>query len=370
LGAILALLILPMVFALPARAMVLTDALGRQVAVTTPVRRIVALNSDALEILRTLKAQNRVVGVSAEIVREPLFWGRRLTDLPKTGGWRTPNLEAIADLDPDLVLTYSRNPGADFDRKMADLGIPVLRLDFYKLATLEAEVRKIGRLLGEEDEARAFCDWYSGHLAQIRKRVAAVPYHPAVYIESYSDLATVGPMSGAHEMCLLVGGRNIAADTALPYPKVTPEWVVAQNPEIIVKAAAWGNGYQARDAAFFNELRDAIMARALAQEPDYLLLDEPTSSLDLYHQLEVMEMVAALVRNKTMGAIAAMHDLTLAGRFADDLLMMQNGAVFCHGRPADLLTAGTIREVYGVEAAVRQENGHVFVHPLQCAGKL
>lgn len=259
LGAILTLLILA-VPVLPARAMEVTDALGRQITVATPVRRIVALNSDALEILRTLKAQDRVAGVYAEIVREPFFWGR-LIDRPRTGGWRRPNLEAIADLDPDVVLTYSRNPGEDFDRKMAALGIPVLRLDFYKLATLETEVREIGQLLGEEEAARAFCDWHAGHLALIRDRVTALSNHPAVYIESYSDLATVGPKSGAHEMCLMAGGRNIAAETVLPYPKVTPEWVVAQNPEIIVKAAAWGNGYQAMDAAFFNELRDAIMAR-------------------------------------------------------------------------------------------------------------
>ena len=117
------------------------------------------------------------------------------------------------------------------------------------------------------------------------------------------------------------------------------------------------------------QIQKVLLARALAQEPDYLLLDEPTSSLDLYHQLEVMEMVAALVRQNAMGAIMAMHDLTLAGRFADDLLMMQNGAVFCQGRPTDLLTADTIRAVYGVEAVVHREKGHVFVHPLQCAGR-
>lgn len=113
---------------LPVQAIETTDALGRQVSVTTPVRRIVALNSDALEILRTLRAQDRIVGVYSEIDREPAFWGT-LTALPKIGGWRTPNLEAIADLAPDLVLTYSRNPGEAFDRKMAALGIPVLRLE-------------------------------------------------------------------------------------------------------------------------------------------------------------------------------------------------------------------------------------------------
>jgi iron complex transport system substrate-binding protein len=259
LGAILTLLILA-ALAEPALAMEVTDALARQITVATPVRRIVALNSDTLEILRTLEAQDRVVGVYAEIGREPAFWGH-LMDLPKTGSWRAPNLEAIAALEPDLVLTYSRNPGEEFDRKMAALGIPVLRLDFYKLATLETEVRELGRLLGRENEARAFCDWHASRLALIRGRVSGIADHPAVYMESYSDLATTGPGSGAHEMCLLAGGRNIAGDMALPYPKVTPEWVVAQNPAVIVKAAAWGNGYEAVDAAFFDTLRSAIMGR-------------------------------------------------------------------------------------------------------------
>ncbi len=117
------------------------------------------------------------------------------------------------------------------------------------------------------------------------------------------------------------------------------------------------------------QVQKVLLARALAQEPDYLLLDEPTSNLDLYHQLEVMEMVVSLVREKSMGAVMAVHDLSLAGRFADDILMMQNGSVFCHGRPNELLTEEIIRRVYGVDAAVHRDNGQIFIHPLRCAGK-
>ncbi|GAB6907669.1 conserved hypothetical protein [Desulfosarcina cetonica] len=116
------------------------------------------------------------------------------------------------------------------------------------------------------------------------------------------------------------------------------------------------------------QIQKVLLARALAQEPDYLLLDEPTSSLDLYHQLEVLEMIAAMVRENSMGAIMAMHDLTLAGRFADRILMLRNGTVFRQGLPADLFTADAIRTVYGVDAEIQQRNGYVFVHPLQCAG--
>ncbi len=245
---------------LPARAMTVTDARGQQVTVATPVRRIVAQNSDALEALRILKAQDRIVGVYAEILREPAFWAE-CTELPKTGGWRTPNLEAIANLDPDLVLVYSRHPGEEFEQKLGALGIAVLRLDLYKPATLEKEIRELGRVLGKENEAQAFLDWHSSHLTLIHDRIATASHHPKVYVESYFELSTVGPGSGGHDICLLAGGRNIAGDMELPYPKVTSEWVVTQNPDVIVKAASYGNGYQADNAEKFNALRNSIMAR-------------------------------------------------------------------------------------------------------------
>lgn len=252
-------------WAAPGRAMEVTDALGRTTAIPTPVQRIVALNSDALEILRVLKAQDRVVGVYAEIVREPEFWGE-LVDLPKAGGWRTPNLEAIAALSPDLVIVYSRNPGDDFGRKMGALGIPVLRLDFYRLDTLESEVRTLGRLLAKDAEAVAFCRWHGTRLGALQRRVARMTRRPAVYVESYSDFTTTGPGSGADGMCRLAGGRNIAGDLQLPYPKITPEWVVAREPEVIVKAASRANGYRAADARALNAEREAILNRPVWSE--------------------------------------------------------------------------------------------------------
>ena len=116
------------------------------------------------------------------------------------------------------------------------------------------------------------------------------------------------------------------------------------------------------------QAQKVLLARALAQEPDYLLLDEPTSSLDLYHQLEVMEIVTALVRSREMGAVIAMHDLNLAARFSDMIMMIKDGKVFDMGPPAELIRPENIRAVYGVEAAVCRQNGHLHVQPLRCAG--
>lgn len=249
-------------FAVTARADTVTvkDALGRMVQVRLPVRRMVALNSDIIEVTRALKAEGSIVGVYSQIEREAGFWGD-LINLPRVGSWRDPDPEAVASLAPDLVVGYGRNPGKAFEQKAAALGVPVLRLDLYRIETLEREVRVLGLLLDRKEEAERFCDWYRTHLAMIRARVARIPRAPAVYVESYSDYHAAGPGSGAHRMCAFAGGRNIAADLAISYPRITPEWVVSQNPEVIIKAASYGNGYARSDPTEFNLRRDAVLAR-------------------------------------------------------------------------------------------------------------
>lgn len=108
-----------------------------------------------------------------------------------------------------------------------------------------------------------------------------------------------------------------------------------------------------------------LLARALAQDPEFLLLDEPTSSLDLRHQLEVMEIIRGLVRDNGTGAMIALHDLNLASRFSDRIIMLHNGRIFSEGPPAQVMTFENIRAVYEVEAMVRQENGYPLIQPLR-----
>jgi len=108
-----------------------------------------------------------------------------------------------------------------------------------------------------------------------------------------------------------------------------------------------------------------LIARALAQEPEVLLLDEPTSSLDMKHQLEVMETIASLVKEKKISAIMALHDLNLASTFADKLAILKDGRIYAAGEPADLLNAANIREVYGVEAIVMNNLNRPYIIPLK-----
>lgn len=105
-----------------------------------------------------------------------------------------------------------------------------------------------------------------------------------------------------------------------------------------------------------------MVARALAQESRVLLLDEPTSSLDLRHQLEVLGLVKRLTRTRRLTTLVAIHDLNLASRFCDRLVMLRNGRIFAAG-DAGILTSKNIEAVYGVKATVMKAQGRIVVVP-------
>ncbi len=105
------------------------------------------------------------------------------------------------------------------------------------------------------------------------------------------------------------------------------------------------------DAVSGGERSRVLVARALAQDAPVLALDEPTASLDIGNQVDTLDLVAALV-TEGRAAVAAIHDLNLAARFCDRLVVLTDGRVRARGPPADTLTPETLRAVFGVSAAV------------------
>ena len=91
---------------------------------------------------------------------------------------------------------------------------------------------------------------------------------------------------------------------------------------------------------------------ALAQETDVLLLDEPTTYLDLAHQVEVLDVVSELNARRGITVVIVLHDLNLAARYADHLIAMKAGGVVAQGAPSEVLTAGLVREVFGLDSVV------------------
>ena len=114
------------------------------------------------------------------------------------------------------------------------------------------------------------------------------------------------------------------------------------------------------------EKQRVVIASALAQSADVLLLDEPTASLDLGYQLDVASLLSQLNRERGVTMLLATHDLNLAASVCDRLVLLREGRVIAQGKTTDVLTASRVREIYGVVADVRHHDraGHLTVTPV------
>ena len=115
------------------------------------------------------------------------------------------------------------------------------------------------------------------------------------------------------------------------------------------------------------EKQRVVIAGALAQQPEVLLLDEPTASLDLAYQLEVSSLLTRLNRDRAVTMVLATHDLNLAASVCDRLVLMRAGEILAHGATADVLTQASINQLYNVEADVQfhEMAGHLTVVPIR-----
>lgn len=107
-----------------------------------------------------------------------------------------------------------------------------------------------------------------------------------------------------------------------------------------------------------------FIALALVREPGILLLDEPTTSLDLSRELEMLELIKKLTITRNMTTVVTLHELDMAARFADEIVVLSNGEVYATGPPAAVLTSSMLRTVYQVKAAILQTSdgvSHVMV---------
>lgn len=106
------------------------------------------------------------------------------------------------------------------------------------------------------------------------------------------------------------------------------------------------------DSLSGGERQRVLIAMALAQECPVMLLDEPTSNLDIAHQPAIMELLASLRSREDGVVVVAMHDLTLAAQYCDRVVVVHQGRSFADGSPSDVLTEGVIQTVYGVDVRI------------------
>lgn len=107
------------------------------------------------------------------------------------------------------------------------------------------------------------------------------------------------------------------------------------------------------------------VGQMLVREPEVLLLDEPTSALDLRHQVELLQLIGREVRRNDSVALIAIHDLNLAARYCDRLIVLHQGCLKAQGQPAEVLTPDLLEEVYGLRAKVLDDDGTPVICPVE-----
>lgn len=102
------------------------------------------------------------------------------------------------------------------------------------------------------------------------------------------------------------------------------------------------------------ERQRAFIAQCLAQTPKIILLDEPTNYLDIKHKIKIFNFFSSLNKEKGITILSILHDLNLASRYCDKLILMSNGKIFASGNTEDVLTITNIQKVYGVEVVIKR----------------
>ena len=138
--------------------------------------------------------------------------------------------------------------------------------------------------------------------------------------------------------------------------------------EIIEKMGLKDLAFRTLQEISGGERQRALIARALAQQPEMILLDEPTNNLDIKNQLLVLELLSHLTSKDGVSIVMTVHDLNLASMYADRIVMLNRAKVFIDGEPTEVLTEKTVREIYQVNTCITEEEGYQHIRLLKGVG--
>ncbi len=238
------------------------DSDKKAVTVKKPVERVLALGTVHAEVLRSLKSGNKIVGVSTYVTDKPDFFPEMEDSRTVGSGW-VPDYEAIISLDPDIILQFS-GWTPEMEDNLKDAGIAVARLGF-KMEDYTSEVACLGYLLGAEDSAVEAIDFHNRYMRPIRERVNGISEDekPRVFLEWSPEYQT-DTNGSLHQLCRMAGGVNIAADLPGRNPTIDAEWLMIEEPDIIVKFPFRGvadHGYMVDDTSGMELLSQDLVSR-------------------------------------------------------------------------------------------------------------
>jgi len=204
------------------------DDLDRKLYLAKPPTRIVSLAPSITEILFAIGLDEEIIGVTDFCNYPPAALTK-----PKVA-YSQPNIEALVALEPQLVLAPPSFLRADLLAKLEQLKIPTFILESKTVEGIFGHIQLLGRMLGRSPEANAFAAAMRKQVANVTSKVEGRRRPTLLYVLNSEPLITVGPGSFIHHLIEQAGGRNAAERANAPYPRLTMEEVLTQNPEILL----------------------------------------------------------------------------------------------------------------------------------------
>ena len=263
----------------------ITDSAGREVTFTQPIERLIVTSSDMAEAVVMLGAADKVVGIT-ETIKNKGYYFPDLKGKQSVGKWNALDYEMIGEIardgkdtiEPDILVIGYSYPDKSYGIYGVEKGlepfenIKAVALEFNKPENITREIEILGQILGKEEQASDYINWYNQKMDSLRDAVQGMSL-PKVYVEwssSGGDLSTLGPGSAFDQVLRAAKGYNIAGSLKEDYPKVDWEWVVTNNPDVIIKRQTQPTGHTqigwesapSQEAIKLESIRNEILARS------------------------------------------------------------------------------------------------------------
>jgi iron complex transport system substrate-binding protein len=204
------------------------DDAGRKLFIAKAPNRVVSLAPSITEMLFALKLDEQIVGVTDFCDYPPAALAK-----PKIG-YARPNLESLIALRPDLIVAPQEFLRADLLAKLEQLKIPVFLVEAKSVEDIFAQIQSLGKIFNRPAMSDDLTRTMRERVEALAGRIASAEKRRVLYVLNSHPLITVGPGSYIHQMIGLAGGINIAAASSSPYPRLSIETVLKEDPEILI----------------------------------------------------------------------------------------------------------------------------------------
>ena len=213
-----------------------TDSFGQRIELVNVAERILPLSSQSAELLITIGAEKKIVGVSDSIKNRPDIM-QKIPDVPSVGSGSSPDIEKILSLKPDVIVTYQSYKPTNFD-KLVGSNVTVIVLDCYKLETVSDDAFILGLISGNKTGADRYIRFNDKYKSLVNSRIENLSSKEILRVfGEYSDYTAIVRNSAGGQVIAALHAENIYGNNSIPeWPVVSPEWVLEQDPDIIVRS--------------------------------------------------------------------------------------------------------------------------------------